>query len=190
MLGLRSATDSRWAGLALGDLDHLLPDHAHCEKKAAATALAIMAAYPDRGSIVGPLSQLAQEETRHFFQLLAELERRRIPLGRCPPDPYARRLMSWIRSAGEERLADRLLIGAVIEARSCERLGLLAASCADARLAKLFTGLFEAEAQHHSLFSKLAAGVLGPAAARVRLLEFLEAEAVLVAELPLRAAIH
>ncbi|MHB1845510.1 MAG: tRNA isopentenyl-2-thiomethyl-A-37 hydroxylase MiaE [Deltaproteobacteria bacterium] len=189
-LGLRRETDPAWVELALGQVDRLLQDHAHCEKKAAATALSLVSTHPDRPSLVAELSRLAQEEMRHLFLVLAELERRGIPLGRCPSDPYARRLMALIRPAGEDRLCDRLLVGSVIEARSCERFSLLERHCTDPRLRKMYGVLFAAEAEHHSLFSRLAAEVVGAAAARARMMELLDHEAKLIVELPLRAAVH
>jgi len=190
LLGLRRESDPGWIGVALSDPGRLLQDHAHCEKKAAATALSIVSTVPDRPELVGSLTALAQEETRHFFQVMAELERRGLKLGRCPADPYARELHRLIRGNGIERLRDRLLIGSLIEARSCERFSLLASHCGDDRLRRLWGGLFEAEAEHHTLFVKLAGDLVGSGAARVRLEELADEEAAIVAKLPLRVAIH
>ncbi len=190
MLGLKRESDPGWIGLALSAPGRLLQDHAHCEKKAAATALSLVAAVPDRRDLVEPLTALAQEETRHFFQVLSELERRGLPLGRCPSDPYARELQRKISGSGEERVRDRLLVGSLIEARSCERFALLEHHCDDDRLRRLWGGLFEAEAEHHTLFLKLAGLLGGSEAARARFDQLAEAEAEIVARLPLRVAIH
>ena len=190
MLGLRRESDPGWIGVALSDPGRLLQDHAHCEKKAAATALSIVSTVPDRPELVGPLTALAQEETRHFFQVLAELERRGLTLGRCPVDPYARELQRLVCGNGIERLRDRLLIGSLIEARSCERFSLLSDHCGDEWLRRLWGGLFEAEAEHHTLFVKLARGLVGATAARARLEELAEEEAAIVSRLPVRVAIH
>jgi tRNA-(ms[2]io[6]A)-hydroxylase len=176
--------------LALSDPGRLLQDHAHCEKKAAATALSMVSAVPDRTELVGPLTALAQEETRHFFRVLAEIERRGLALGRCPVDPYARELQLRVRGSGSTRLRDRMLVGCLIEARSCERFSLLASHCTDDRLKRLWGDLFEAEAEHHTLFLKLAGVLGGPEAARARLDELAEEEAAIVAGLPLRIGIH
>ncbi len=174
----------------MGQVDRLLQDHAHCEKKAAATALSLIAAHPDQPKLVAALSRLAQEETRHLFLVLAELERRGQPLGRCASDPYAKALRSFIRSEGEARLCDRLLVGAIIEARSCERFFLLERHCTDERLKKLYGSLLAAEAGHHSVFLRLASDLVGREAARSRLEELLEREAELIVRLPLRPAVH
>lgn len=190
MLGLRTESDPGWIRVALSDPGRLLQDHAHCEKKAAATALSIVSVVPDRPELVGPLTVLAQEETRHFFKVLAELEHRGLPLGRCPVNPYAQALQRLVRGTGLVRLRDRLLVGSLIEARSCERFSLLSRRCGDERLRRLWGGLFEAEAKHHTLFLELARVVAGPDAARVRLAELAEEEAAILAAAPLRVAIH
>ncbi len=190
MLGLRRESDPAWVGIALSDVGRLLQDHAHCEKKAAATALSILLGVPDRPELVRPLTELAQEETRHFFQVLAETERRGFALGRCPVDPYARALQLCVRGEGLERLRDRLLIGSLIEARSSERFLLLARHCEDERLSRMWGGLFDAEAEHHTLFVRLAGLLGGTRAARDRLDVLAEDEAAIVAGLPLRVAIH
>src|SRR5512139_4145230 len=112
---LRSATDPRWAPVAVAG-------HAHCEKKAAASALKLVADHPDRPDLVRALAKLAQEELQHFLAVLAELGRRGIALPADEGDPYARALVRLVRGGGEAALVDRLLVSALIEARSCERL--------------------------------------------------------------------
>ncbi|MHB8417038.1 MAG: MiaE family protein [Myxococcales bacterium] len=190
MLGLERATDPGWVAVALSDIGRLLQDHAHCEKKAAATALSLVAGNPGRPEFVGPLVSLAQEETRHFFRVLAELERRGVPLGRCPADPYVRGLIDRLAPSGTDRLRDRLLVGSLIEARSCERFSLLAERCEDARLRQLWGDLFRAEAEHHGLFVRLAVHLCGAAEVRERLAELRAEEGEIVRALPLRVAIH
>jgi tRNA-(ms[2]io[6]A)-hydroxylase len=168
----------------------LLQDHAHCEKKAAATALSLIATYPERHELTRPLVRLAQEETQHFFRVLAELTQRGIPLERDHGDPYAHALLQLARPRREERLLDRLLVSAVIEARSCERFQLLGEASAEPRLARLYRDLFLAEARHHDLFLGLAGRLFGAAVVDERLDEILDAEARIVEGLPVRAAIH
>jgi tRNA-(ms[2]io[6]A)-hydroxylase len=150
----------------------------------------MVSAVPERPELVRPLTGLAQEETHHFFQVLAELEHRGLGLGRCPRDPYAHALQLRVQGSGLERLRDRLLVGSLIEARSCERFSLLAHHCADDRLRRLWGGLFEAEAEHHTLFLKLAGTLGGAEAARARFETLADEEAEIVAALPLRVAIH
>ncbi len=190
MLGLVRNTDPAWADVALRDVGSLLQDHAHCEKKAAATALSLVGQNPGHPELAPPLVALAQEETRHFFRVLAELERRGLPLGRCPVDPYVRALGRRVASAGPARLRDRLLVASLIEARSCERFSLLAERCDDVRLQQLWGELFRAEAEHHVLFTRLAAQLFGEEDSRRRLAELAEEEGEIVRDLPLRSAIH
>ncbi len=140
-----------------------------------------------------PLARLAQEESSHFFKVLSEMTRRGLCLGRDPGDPYARALLAAAAPGGDQRLRDRLLISALIEGRSCERFGLLAAAAPQAgeeRLGRLYQSLFEAEARHHSLFFDLAVKLFGDASSRSRLAELQEVEAELCRVLPHRAAIH
>jgi len=187
---LRTLTDPAWAALALASPDRLLQDHAHCEKKAAASALSLVATYPERVALAQPLVRLAQEEMQHFFRVLAELSRRGLPLERDAGDPYALALLQLARAAREERLLDRLLVSAIIEARSCERFQLLGEAATEERLARLYRDLFLAEARHQTLFVGLATETFGQAAVEGRLASLLDAEARILAALPLRAAIH
>jgi tRNA-(ms[2]io[6]A)-hydroxylase len=184
---LRSATDPRWAGIAVADLDRTLQDHAHCEKKAAASALKLVADHPDRPALVRALARLAQEELQHFLQVLSELSARGLPLPPDPGDPYAQALLVHVRG-GRGRLCDRLLVGALIEARSCERLRLLAAALPDPRLAGVYARLARAEAGHERLFVELAREADPGADGRLEALAVEEAR--IAAALPLLPRIH
>jgi tRNA-(ms[2]io[6]A)-hydroxylase len=185
---LRSRTDPRWASVAAGDLRATLADHAHCEKKAAASALKLVADHPDRAELVRALAKLAQEELQHFLAVLAEMGR----LGVAPTpddgDPYAQALVRLVRR-GPEALVDRLLVSALIEARSCERLLLLSEALPEPRLRDFYARLARAEAGHERLFVELAVREGGDAA-RGRLEELARAEAEVVALLPLLPRIH
>lgn len=192
---LRSKTSDRWLDVALGAMDLTLSDHAHLEKKAAASALKVVADHPDRPTLVRPLAKLAQEELQHFLAVLAELGRLGHPLRPDEGDPYAQRLRRLVRSGGVERLVDRLLVGALIEARSCERLFLLAGGLArpgagDPRLAELYDRLARSEGGHETLFLDLAREVGGAAAVDARAAVMAEAEAAIVAVLPVLPRIH
>ena len=186
---LRSRTDPRWVEVALADLDRTLADHVHCEKKAAATALKLIADHSDRPAMVRALAKLAQEENQHFLAVLVELQRRGAPLPSDGGDPYAQALMKLV-SHGKERLLDRLLVGALIEARSCERLVLLGEALPEERLRELYRRMAQSEAGHERLFVDLAAGIYGPERTRERLDELAVAEAGVVAGLPLEPRIH
>ena len=156
MLGLAAPTDPSWAARAIAGLDTVLLDHAHCEKKAASTAIGLIFRYPDRTALMAPLSQLAREELAHFEQVLALLERRGLAFARLTPSPYAGELMSIVREKEPQRLLDTLLCCALIEARSCERLSILGESVPDADLAAFYRGLVLAEARHHQAYVDLA----------------------------------
>lgn len=191
---LRSPTDPAWLPVALGAMDLTLSDHAHLEKKAAASALKLVADHPDRPTLVRPLAKLAQEELQHFLAVLTELGRLGHPLLPDEGDPYAQQLRKLVRSGGTERLVDRLLVGALIEARSCERLFLLAGGLAapgrgDPRLAELYDRLARSEGGHETLFLDLAREV-GGEAAETRAAVLAEREAAIVAGLPVLARIH
>ncbi len=185
---LRSESDPRWAAIAADDLSATLADHAHCEKKAAASAIALVNDYPDDAELVRALVRLAAEELAHFREIFELISERGETLGRDRGDPYARQLLTLVRQPNELRKLDRLLVSALIEARSCERFGLLRAELAargDERLGALFRRLGSSEAGHAALFVELARARFGGELASARLAELAEAEAAIVAEVPL-----
>jgi tRNA 2-(methylsulfanyl)-N6-isopentenyladenosine37 hydroxylase len=186
---LRSATDPRWVEVALRDLDATLADHAHCEKKAIATALKLVADHPDRPVLVRRLARLAQEELQHFLAMLNEVQGRGRVLGPDPGDPYVQGLLR-LASHGPGRLMDQLLVGALVEARSCERMVLLGERLREERLRELYRRLAQSEAGHEALFVDLATEVGGEEPVRTRLAELAEAEARLVERLPLLPRMH
>lgn len=157
MLGLEVATDPGWAKVALADLDAVLVDHAHCEMKAASNALALAARNPRSASFVLRLVELAREELDHFARVVLELEKRGIPLGAPPVDAYAAELRKRSASLDDDPLLVRLIVAALIEARSCERFKLLLDGMGDAHpMVAFYTELFEAEARHYRTFLDLA----------------------------------
>lgn len=186
---LRCQTDPRWLTHALAHLDEVLVDHAHCEKKAAANALSLLQSYPEVPGLPAHMARLAREESGHLARVLQILERRGLALGRDPGDPYAQELQRLVRTAAAQRQLDRLLVAAIIEARSCERLGLLAGGLPDADLRRFYAELARSEDGHQKLFLRLAARVQHEAM-WPRLDTLLEAEAELVRRMPVRAAIH
>jgi tRNA 2-(methylsulfanyl)-N6-isopentenyladenosine37 hydroxylase len=162
MFCLRAPTDSAWAREAIKSLDTLLVDHAHCEMKAATNALSLVVRYPHDLSLVRALTDLAREELDHFGRVVAFLERSKLPLGPPPVDHYAAELRNAMRRlpAGEvPGVTDRLLVGALIEARSCERFKLLlGAFPADApkNLRVFYEELVACEARHYRVYVDLA----------------------------------
>jgi tRNA-(ms[2]io[6]A)-hydroxylase len=180
-------TPAAWVQLAIRRFDEVLVDHAHCEKKAAAQALSMLAAFPSVPGLARAMARLAREEAGHLSQVLALMEKRGLSLGRDAGDPYAQGLQAMVRQPAGERLLDRLLVSALIEARSEERLRLLAEHLPDAGLRELYARLAEAEKGHGELFLRLARRSEG---FERRLEEMLRAEAALIRDLPLRPAIH
>src|SRR5438874_5444625 len=149
-------TPRAWVTQAVERFDEVLVDHAHCEKKAAAHALSMLAAFPSTPGLPRAMARLAREEAGHLGQVLSLMEKRGLSLGRDPGDPYAQGLQSHVRQPARERLLDRLLISALIEMRSEERLSLLAAGLRDPDLREFYTRLAGAERGHGELFLKLA----------------------------------
>ncbi len=186
---LRVATSPAWLPGALAALDAVLVDHAHCEKKAAANALSLLQAYPEVPGLAGHMARLAREEAAHLAKVLQWLERRGLGLGRDRGDPYAQGLQALVRTGARERQLDRLLVAALIEARSCERLALLASGLPEGELQDFYAQLARSEDGHQRLFLRLAERAHG-AAAWERLDALLEEEAALLRRLPVRAAIH
>jgi tRNA 2-(methylsulfanyl)-N6-isopentenyladenosine37 hydroxylase len=191
---LQSQTHPAWLDVALGRLDLTLIDHAHCEKKAAASAMSLVAAYPEHAFLVRRMVKLAREELRHFEQVHEHIVARGLVMTRDPGDTYARELFKHMRSHKELRLTDRLLAGALIEERSRERLEMLAQGLAalpdEAELSQFYARLAISEAGHATLFVRLAEKVAGAEAVHERLTELAGLEAEIVGKLPLEPRIH
>ena len=158
-------TSPAWVQLAVEHFDEVLVDHAHCEKKAAAQALSMLSAFPSSPGLARAMARLAREEAGHLASVLALMEKRGLSLGRDPGDPYAQRLQQMVRQPAAERLLDRLLISALIEARSEERLRLLAHHLPDPALREFYGRLADAEKGHGELFVRLARNSAGSSAA-------------------------
>jgi tRNA-(ms[2]io[6]A)-hydroxylase len=156
MLNLQVPTPPRWLAQVSAHLDELLIDHAHCEKKAAGVAMNLLFAYVDEVELVRAMSAIVQEELSHFHLVLDLLERRGIRFRKIPPSRYGAKLHALADKQEPMRAVDRLLIAALIEARSCERFGLLRDHLEDRELADFFGNLFESEARHHSTYVRLA----------------------------------
>ena len=190
MLHLASTTDTAWLARALAHLDEILVDHAHCEKKAASTALSLLFRYPEQSELLIPLARLAREELAHFEDVLDRLRARGIGLYRQRPSPYASGLMAGVRAAEPGRLVDTLLCMALIEARSCERLQLLAGAVEDGELAAFFGGLVAGEARHHRAYVDLAERVAPVGEVSRRLDELARHEAAVLASVPALPRLH
>jgi tRNA-(ms[2]io[6]A)-hydroxylase len=182
MLHLATATPPAWIQRALANLDEVLVDHAHCEKKAASTAVSLLFRYPERPELTLALSRLAREELAHFEQVVTLLAARGVTLVHQRPAPYAGGLLAAVRTTEPERLADTLLCMALIEARSCERMQLLAEACPDPAVGALYRDLLASEARHHATYVELASLALAQPALETRLRELAAHEARVLAE--------
>ena len=176
---LPCATPAAWVAWALDNLDLLLIDHANCEKKAASTALNLMYRYVEQPRLLQKLSRLAREELRHFEQVTALMLRRKIPYIQLSAARYAGELRHVVRSHEPGRLVDTLLVGAVIEARSCERFAALAPHL-DAELGDFYRSLLKSEARHFVDYLKLAQGLASAEEVQRRLDVILGREAALI----------
>lgn len=148
-------TPQAWIDNAMVHQDLLLIDHAHCEKKAASTALSLMYRYLDNTDLLNKMSRLAREELRHFEQVLAIMKKRGVVYDHLSPSRYAAGLRALVRAEEPGRLVDVLIVGAIIEARSCERFAVLAPYLDD-KLADFYNGLLKSEARHYQDYLKLA----------------------------------
>lgn len=187
-LGLKLPTDPRWVKLAEMDLAEILTDHAYCEQKAATSCISIIQAYPDRPELVEGLAPIVTEEWGHFRLVLAELKKRKLQLGRQRKDEYVNQLLGFQRKglSREDALLDRLLICAMIEARSCERFRLLSLHCSEENLRGWYHGFMVSEAGHYRLFLDLAELYFGKAKAQARWKECLAFEAKIMDSLSVR----
>jgi tRNA-(ms[2]io[6]A)-hydroxylase len=181
MLHLQSESQSRWLRQVDENLPEILIDHAHCEHKAAATAMSLFGAYIDCRELTREMTIIIQEELEHFHSVLALLERRGIPFRKLRPGDYGRRLNQWIRPNEPDRAVDRLLVAGLIEARSCERFKLLRDHVQDPELQAFYGSLFESEARHHTTYIRLARLFQDADRVRMRLEELSSAEASIIA---------
>ncbi|MGQ0504151.1 MAG: tRNA-(ms[2]io[6]A)-hydroxylase, partial [Myxococcaceae bacterium] len=186
----RCATDPRWLPRALENLDQVLNDHAHCEKKAAANALSFLQAHPEIPGLPALMARLAREESAHLAKVLEIMESRGLTLRKDYGDPYVHRLLDLARTPAMERRLDRLLIAAIIEARSCERLALLASGLPEGSLKGFYAELAQSEDGHQALFFRLAALAHGEQEATARLDTLLGAEAKILKGLDVLPRIH
>lgn len=187
---LSAPTQRAWVDLAIANLDLILLDHSHCERKAAGVALNLMFRYPSYAPLVRQLTAIAQEELAHFEQVNQWLERRGIALASLSAPPYGSQLKAQVRKAEPHRLLDSLLVSALIEARSHERLGLLAQYCPEPDLARFYRGLMASEARHYGVYWVLADHYFERSVVSERLKELSLAESEILATLHPEPRIH
>jgi tRNA-(ms[2]io[6]A)-hydroxylase len=193
MLHLLAPTDPSWIAAVETDLDRLLADHAHCELKAAQSALSLLGRFASElPEAVPDLVALAREETAHFHEVQQRLVARGNSLPPPDVDGYVQALRTAARSDHRDQpaLLDRLLVSALIEARSCERFKLLSEGLRDEDLRHFYRGLMVAEARHYKLFYDLASTRFGEPMARARLTTLASREAEVAHRLPLGPTVH
>ena len=158
MLHLKTESATDWLAQVDASLDEILIDHAHCERKAASTAMNLMNAYTENLRLCREMTTIIEEELEHFHMVLGILDTRGIRFRRLSSGPYGRKLNSLIRTSEPQRAVDRLLVASLIEARSCERFRLLADHVKESEpeLSQFYASLFESEARHHTTYVKLA----------------------------------
>lgn len=183
------ASDPAWLAVALDDLDSVHADHLHCERKAAQSALSLIRSYPERPELVAQMARLAHDETRHVVQVAALMARRGQPASYDHGDDYAAALRKLMRTREPDRLLDRLLVFAIIEGRSAERLGLLAEALDDPKSRELYASLATAEVRHRDIFLALARDA-APDTWRARATELAGSEAEILAQRTPTARIH
>ena len=188
MLGLKLPTDPRWVNLAEKSLEEILTDHAYCEQKAATSCISIIQQYPEKKELVDSLAPIVAEEWSHFQAVLKELNKRNLPLGKQRKDEYVNKLMTFQKKDGsrDARLVEKLLLFALIEARSCERFRLMSLHINDDKLKEFYHAFMVSEAGHYRLFIDLAKTNGDEDAVKNRWQEYLEFEAGVMKNLAVR----
>ena len=187
-MGLKLPTDPRWANLAEKSLEEILTDHAYCEQKAVTSCISLIQRYNDKEKLVQELSPIVTEEWGHFRSVLAELKKRDLKFGKQRKDEYVNELLNFEIKGGSEddRLLDKLLLCALIEARSCERFKRLSEGLDEKYLRNFYRKFMESEAGHYTLFIELAETYIEKKKVRKRWKEWLEYEAEIMKKLDVR----
>lgn len=178
ILGLQLPTDPRWVDIAAISLEDILTDHAFCEQKAATQFISLIQRYPEKTELVEALAPVVTEEWGHFRMVLAELKKRGMSLGKQRKDEYVNQLLLHEpkKISGEERLLHKLVICALIEARSCERFRLLSLHIQEEALRTFYYKFMVSEAGHYRLFLDLAKVYFDEALVRQTWLDWLQIE--------------
>lgn len=185
MLGLKLPTDPRWVNLAEKSLEEILTDHAYCEQKAASTCISLIQQFPEHQKLVEELAPIVTEEWGHFRMVLRELKNRNLQLGQQRKDEYVSELIKFQKKGGsrQQQLLEKLLMAALIEARSCERFRLLSENLAEKKLREFYREFMVSEAGHYRLFIELANTYSGQNKVKARWNEWLEFESALMKKL-------
>lgn len=188
LAGLKLPTDPRWVNLAEKNIEEILTDHAYCEQKAATNCITIIQMFPEYTEIVDALIPIVAEEWQHFKMVVNQLKKRNMQLGFQRKDEYVNKLMTFVRKGNsrEHQLMERLLVAALIEARSCERFRLLSTDINDEELKEFYKKLMISEAGHFRLFLDLAFTIMPKQTVMKRWEEYLAFEASIMKNLELR----
>lgn len=190
-IDLHSDSKEEWIKAVITNFDEFLQDHADCERKASAMAMSFVAKYPNRVEIVPELIETAVEELEHFRDVYGIMERRGISLNHeIGKDPYVSKLLKYCRDGREERFMDRLLLASLVETRGAERFRLVYEHQQEEELKSFYHRLFASEAKHGEIFVRMALNYFDEKAVYHRLGEMTEIEAIVLDELPIKAALH
>lgn len=189
MLGLKLPTDPRWVDIAEKNIAEILIDHAYCEQKAASSCISLIVQFSEKEELVNVLTPVVAEEWEHFQRVLEQLKSRGFQLGKQRVDEYVVQLLQHERKGGsrDQQLMEKLLINALIEARSCERFKLLWQNLEDEALKQFYYELMVSEAGHYTNFIGLAKLYMPEDVVNKRWQEYLEIEAGIIKNLELRA---
>lgn len=192
MLGLKLPSDPRWVNIAEKNLEDILSDHAFCEQKAASTAISLIVSFPEYTELVQEMIALVEEEMSHFKMVHDIILERGFTLGRDRKDAYVSKLLQFFPKGGSRttQLVHRLLLAALIEARSCERFRLLSEHLKDKKLAKFYRKLMISEANHYSSFLGFARQYGNRVEVDQKWDDLLEFEAELMNTLSINESIH
>ncbi len=192
MLGLKLPTDPRWVNIVEKNIEEILTDHAYCEQKAASNAITIIVKFPQYPDVVEAMGELVKEEMEHFQMVHRELRKRNLKLGRERRDEYIHDLLAFIRKGGneEQQFVERMLFGAMVEARSCERFRLLSQHISDPELRVFYKELMESEARHYTMFLNFARKYAQKIDVERRWQEFLDFEADLMKRYGKKETMH
>jgi tRNA-(ms[2]io[6]A)-hydroxylase len=188
VLGLELPTDPRWTNIAEKNIEEILVDHAYCEQKAASSCISLIVCYPEQRNLVETLTPVVAEEWSHFERVLEQLKKRGYRLGFQRKDEYVEQLQKIVKKGGSrnQQLVEKLLINALIEARSCERFRLLWKEIGDKELSIFYYELMVSEAGHYKNFLSLAKEFMDAGEVEKRWREILCAEAQIIKNLEVR----
>lgn len=190
MFTLRYDTPAEWTQIVIADMDTFLIDHAAAEKKASGMAISMLSHYPDRTKLVKTMIDLSIEEMTHFREVVKIMTERGLQLGSDTKDPYVNEFRKVMRKGSDLYFLDRLLTAGIIEARGCERFGLVGEALPAGKLQDFYRAIAKSEAKHNRLFVDLAAEYFPQSDIEQRMDELLNIEAEIIKALPLRAALH